>query len=176
MAAADFSLRDTPSPFQALGEISPGKTPRLSLHERRIYGPSPWSRELRGRLPARPEAARLTSGFCTSPRRSRYTAAFSDALTVVTLRFTRVVATNSPEDFHLLADSHAGHTNLRGASSWLPVVVSAICHLSSAISLTPPSDRSSPYNARTASLAHRSPTCSTDIRASRASRPLALDV
>ena len=135
MAAADFSLRDTPSPFQALGEISPGKTPRLSLHERRIYGPSPWSRELRGRLPARPEAARLTSGFCTSPRRSRYTAAFSDALTVVTLRFTRVVATNSPEDFHLLADSHAGHTNQRGASSWLPVVVSdsVICIRSSAI-------------------------------------------
>ena len=74
MAAADFSLRialGAPSPFQAWGEISPGKTHRLSLHERRIYVMTPWSRELRGHLAAGPESPRLTSGFCTSPHRSR---------------------------------------------------------------------------------------------------------
>src|SRR6266508_2717755 len=62
---------DSASPFQTLGEISPGKTHRLSLHERRIYERSPWSRELRGQWPARPDSPRLLSDSCTSPRRSR---------------------------------------------------------------------------------------------------------
>jgi len=73
MAAADFSLRialGAPSPFQAWGEISPGKTHRLSLHERRIYVMTSWSRELRGHSPARPESSRLASDFCASPHRS----------------------------------------------------------------------------------------------------------
>src|SRR4051812_10932894 len=29
------------------------------------------------------------------------------------MRFTRVLATNFPEDFHLQADVHAGHTNAK---------------------------------------------------------------
>src|SRR5438094_9456549 len=73
MAAADFSLRialGAPSPFQAWGGTSPGKTHRLSLHERRIYVMTSWSRELRGHSPARPESSRLASDFCASPYRS----------------------------------------------------------------------------------------------------------
>ena len=38
-------------------------------------------------------------------------AAFSAPLTVGALRFTWVVATNFPEDFHLQVDVHAGHTS-----------------------------------------------------------------
>jgi hypothetical protein len=37
-------------------------------------------------------------------------ASFSAPLTVGALRFTWVATTNSPEDFHLRAIEHAGHT------------------------------------------------------------------
>ena len=92
-----------------------GKIHRLSLHECRIYGASLWSRELRGHVPARPGRPRLISGFCSSPRRSCYAASFSAPLTVGTLRFTRVVATNSPEDFHLQSMFMLGTHKKRGA-------------------------------------------------------------
>ena len=46
--------------------------PRLertpALHRRRIYAASPWSRELRGHVPARPGWQRLLSGSCSSAR------------------------------------------------------------------------------------------------------------
>jgi hypothetical protein len=70
---------------------------------------------------------RLLSGCCSSPRRSRYSAAFNDSLTVIALWFARVVATNSPEDFHLQVDCHAGHTttNKSPRSSQAPDVASS---------------------------------------------------
>jgi hypothetical protein len=37
-------------------------------------------------------------------------ASFSCSLTLAALRFTWVVTTNSPEDFHLQVTIHAGHT------------------------------------------------------------------
>ena len=57
-----------------------------------------------------PEWRRLRSGFCTSPPQVSLPAAISESLTIVGLRFARVVATNFPEDFHLRANGHAGHT------------------------------------------------------------------
>jgi hypothetical protein len=41
--SADFSRRLLASPFQAQGEISPGKKTRLSSHNRRIYAILLWS-------------------------------------------------------------------------------------------------------------------------------------
>ena len=66
-ASADFSRRLPASPFQAQGEISPGKVRTPSPHNRRIYTTSPWSRELRGYWPARPARQCLVSGSCYSP-------------------------------------------------------------------------------------------------------------
>ena len=57
-----------PSPFQAQGEISPGKGHTPSSHNRRIYAASPWSQELRGLLPTRPAWQRLLCGSCSSAR------------------------------------------------------------------------------------------------------------
>ncbi len=113
MASADFSLRLTASPFQAQGEISPGKGSWLSPHNRRIYGPASWSRELRSQLPARPCQYRLVSDSCSSARgfvirflqrfpRGRRLAVHSGSL-----------RPGSPEDFHLLAHAHAGRTTRR---------------------------------------------------------------
>jgi len=52
-------------------------------------------------------------------------AAFSDSLAILALRFTRVVATNSPEDFHLQVDCHAGHTKeKKGATLVAPFCIS----------------------------------------------------
>lgn len=47
-----------------------------------------------------------TSDFYTSPQRSRYAASFKRSLAIPTLRFTLVVATNSPEGAHLLVDDN----------------------------------------------------------------------
>ena len=61
-----------PSPVQALGEISPGKTIGYPCTSAGFTRPDPWSQELRGCLPAHPDRPRLLSGFCPSPHRSRY--------------------------------------------------------------------------------------------------------
>ena len=61
-------------------------------------------------MPARPCRPRLISDSCSSPRRSRYSASFSNSLALIALRFARVVAINSPKDLHLQVNGHAGHT------------------------------------------------------------------
>ena len=114
MASADFSLRSV-----SLPERRPFRREARSPQVRTLTVParapdlrdSPWSQELCGHVSARPGRPRLISGSCASPRRSRYTASFSTPLTVGALRFTRVVATNSPEDLHLQVSAHAGHTH-----------------------------------------------------------------
>src|SRR3990172_9105269 len=57
------------SPFQAQGEISPGKNADLPCTTAGSTPPGPWSRELRGHVPARPARLRLISGSCSSARR-----------------------------------------------------------------------------------------------------------
>lgn len=59
-------------------------------------------------------------------------ASFSASLTIHALRFAWVATTNSPEDFHLQAIVHAGHTNATGAmaDAVAPVVVLAWTQLS----------------------------------------------
>ena len=57
-----------PSPFQAQGEISPGKNAILPRTAAGFTPPDPWPRELRGHLPARPARQRLISGSCPSAR------------------------------------------------------------------------------------------------------------
>jgi hypothetical protein len=58
----------SPSPFQAQGEISPGKNAILPRATAGFTPPGPWPRELRGPLPARPARRRLISGSCSSAR------------------------------------------------------------------------------------------------------------
>jgi hypothetical protein len=57
-----------PSPFQAQGEISPGKNAILPRTAAGFTPPDPWPRELRSLLPARPDRHRLISGSCPSAR------------------------------------------------------------------------------------------------------------
>src|SRR5690606_26528202 len=53
-------------PFQAQGEISPGKNAVLRRTTAGFTPPEPRPSELRGSLPARPARRRLGSGSCTS--------------------------------------------------------------------------------------------------------------
>ena len=67
--SADFSLRRrAASPFQARGEISPGKNTALHRTTAGFTSPEPWPSELRGPVPARPARRRLVSGSCSSAR------------------------------------------------------------------------------------------------------------
>ena len=68
MASADFSPRFPASPFQAPGEISPGKNAVLRCTTAGFTPPEPWSSELRDLVLARPARHRLGSGSCTSAR------------------------------------------------------------------------------------------------------------
>jgi len=67
-ASADFSLRLTPSPFQAQGEISPGKNAILPRTTAGFTQPDLWPQELRDLWLARPDRLRLVSGSCSSAR------------------------------------------------------------------------------------------------------------
>jgi len=58
----------TPLPFQARGEISPGKNAILHRTTAAFTLPDPWPRELRASLHARPDRHRLISGSCSSAR------------------------------------------------------------------------------------------------------------
>src|SRR5688500_19517927 len=49
--------------------------------------------------------------------RVRSPASFSTSLTITTLRFAQVVATNFLEDLHLQGDVHAGHTSKAATGS-----------------------------------------------------------
>ena len=72
-ASADFSLQFAPSPFQAQGEISPGKNALLHHTTARFTPPDPWSQKLHGLLPARLGRHRLLSGSCPSAHDLRFT-------------------------------------------------------------------------------------------------------
>ena len=61
------------SPFQARGEITPGKNAILHRTTAAFTSPGPWPRELRSRLPARPGQRRLRCGSCTSAHGLRST-------------------------------------------------------------------------------------------------------
>ena len=54
------------SPFQAQGEISPGKNAVLHRTAAGFTPPEPWPSRLRGLMPARPARHRLVSGSCPS--------------------------------------------------------------------------------------------------------------
>ena len=58
----------TRSPFQAQGEISPGKNALLHCTTAGSTPPRLWSQELCGHVPARPARKRLLSGSCSSAR------------------------------------------------------------------------------------------------------------
>lgn len=58
---ADFSPRFIPSPFQARGEISPGKNAILPRTTAGFTLPDTWPQELRGFMPVRPDRHRLLS-------------------------------------------------------------------------------------------------------------------
>lgn len=112
---ADFSLHREPLPgvslFQARGEISPGKTHWLSLHERRITGRPLIARASRS-LARSPWSAPPRIRFLYVAPQVSLPAAFGKFLAVPTLRFARVDAISSPQDFHLLVNAHAGHTRI----------------------------------------------------------------
>jgi hypothetical protein len=112
-ASADFSLRDTrvtASPFQARGEISPGKNRRRRC-TLAAFTPSVLGRE--GFAVSCPLALTRGAFYAVSVRRPA----------AVALRFFRprprglrlairsgFLRPGTPEDFHLLVTVHAGHT------------------------------------------------------------------
>ena len=61
------------SPFQAQGEISPGKNALLHRTTAEFTPPKPWSQKLCGFMPARLARQRRLSGSCTSARNLRST-------------------------------------------------------------------------------------------------------
>jgi hypothetical protein len=98
------------SPFQAQGEISPGKnidlrcttagstSPRLGHEGFAVIGP----------------LALLGSAFYPVPVRRpavSFPASFTPASRSHALRFTSLAVTSLREDFHLQVDAHAGRTN-----------------------------------------------------------------
>ncbi len=112
MASADFSLRMTPSPFQASGEISPGKnallycttaefTPlRLDHESFVVYGPL----ALLGNAFYSVLVHRLAASIH---------AASPHSVTLMQLRFTSFAVINLRQDFHLQECAHAGRTKKR---------------------------------------------------------------
>jgi hypothetical protein len=113
--SADFSLRHKPSPFQALGEISPGKVRTPSSHIRRIHATSPWSQELRGSLPTRSAWRRLLCGSCSSARLFTLHASFPRSVTLTQLRLILLTVTSSQRGLHPLVCAHAGRTKQKTA-------------------------------------------------------------
>src|SRR5690554_1135539 len=111
-ASADFSLRPLPSPFQAQGEISPGKN---AILHRTTAGFTPPRLDHEGFAVSCPLALlgnasdpvlvhRPTASLHASSPRS---------VTLTQLRFTSLAVVNSREDFHLQDRAHAGRTQKR---------------------------------------------------------------
>ena len=113
MASADFSLRLTTSPFQAQGEISPGKNAtlhhttagstslRLDSESFAVICPLALLRTASYPVPVRRPMASL---HASSPR----------SVTLPQLRFASIVRVYSREDFHLQGGARAGRTNRKG--------------------------------------------------------------
>src|SRR5690606_12685998 len=119
--SADFSLRRSPaSPFQAQGEISPGKnavlrrttvgsTPPVLGHESfAVIGPLALDGTASYPLPVRRPATSLPA---SSPR----------SVTLPQLRLASLAVASSREDFHHQDSAHAGRTKQsgRGAACFL---------------------------------------------------------
>jgi hypothetical protein len=93
-----------------------GKIHLLSLRERRIYKVSLWSRVFAVSCPL---ALRHSALYPISVRRPAVSrsAPSSDSPEILALRFARVVATNSPEDLHPLADDHTGQQDAQNGNA-----------------------------------------------------------
>src|ERR1700694_2395417 len=108
-ASADFSLRASPSPFQAQSEISPGKNailhrtiapftpPRLDHKSFAVLGPL----ALLGSASDEICVPRLTVSLHAS---------FPRSVALTQLRFTSLAVVSSREDLHLQDRAHAGRT------------------------------------------------------------------
>ncbi len=109
MASADFSLRISPSPFRAQGEISPGKNAILPRTTARFTSPLLVHKSfaesgllaLIGAALYRVLVHRLTVSLHASSPHS---------VTLMQLRFASVAVDSFREDFHLQDRAHAGRT------------------------------------------------------------------
>jgi hypothetical protein len=109
--SADFSLRaQVPSPFQAQGEISPGKNAILPRTLRRIY--------TMPALTTRASRFLARSPCCTAPHmrflsigsRVTFHASFPRSVALTQLHFASLAVVGSREDLHLQDRAHAGRT------------------------------------------------------------------
>ena len=100
------------SPFQALGETSPGKNDDLP---RTIAGSTPLPLGRRSFAVSGPLAPVRSASYPIPVRRltGSFHASFSARLTTNALRFPSVPATKFREDFHLQVIAHAGPTTER---------------------------------------------------------------
>jgi hypothetical protein len=105
------------SPFQAQGEISPGKNARLHHTTARFTPPDPWSQKLHGLLPACLGRRRLLSGSCPSARDLRFTLPSHNRSPSCSCACASLTVTSSWEDLHLQECAHAGRTNKKARRS-----------------------------------------------------------
>ena len=131
MASADFSLRQghtgPASPFQALGETSPGKNDDLP---RTIAGSTPLPLGRRSFAISGPLAPVRSASYPIPVRQltGSFHASFSANLTMDALRFPSVPATRFREDFHLQVIAHAGPTTSGRARPRHGVTAAALPH------------------------------------------------
>ena len=116
------------SPFQALGETSPGKNDDLP---RTIAGSTPLPLGRRSFAVSGPLAPVRSASYPIPVRRltGSFHAPFSARLTTNALRFPSVPATKFREDFHLQVIAHAGPTT--GMFSFAAVSAAASVELTS---------------------------------------------
>ena len=119
-ASADSSLRLPPSPFQAQGEVSPGKNALLPCTTDEFTSPILDHKSFADACPlALIDAAsypilvhRLAGSLHASSPRS---------VALPQLRFTSFAMVSLREDLHLQECAHAGRTNKKGASCDAPL-------------------------------------------------------
>jgi len=120
MASADFSLRLAPSPFQAQGEISPGKNALLHCT---TAGFTPLRLDHESFAVSCPLALFDNAFYPVLVHRlaASIHASSPHSVTLMQLRFTSFAVINSRWDFHPQECAHAGRTRkprLGGASSF----------------------------------------------------------
>ena len=110
MAAADFSLRVTTSPFQAQGEISPGKNALLHCT---TAGFTPLRLDHKSFAEFGPLALLGNAFYPVLVHRLAVSlhASSPHSVTLMQLRFTSFAVINLRRDFHPQACAHAGRTN-----------------------------------------------------------------
>ena len=109
MAAADFSLRVTTSPFQAQGEISPGKNALLLCT---TAGFTPLRLDHKSFAVMGPLALLGSAFYPILVHRlaASLHASFPHSVALMQLRFASFAVINSREDLHLQECAHAGRT------------------------------------------------------------------